>query len=144
MKKPFSFSSVIAVMVVSDTSSALRCSFSPVSRDVCGEVVCEFETPRLIVKLTARKHYDCRPKRRVRYKFPAIIRPREPPVNCGWIGIEKRASLELPEVGFSFFAADQYYETLSSLGALFMDCSAISEDPTYLASVDEIYRAFSP
>jgi len=49
----------------------------------------------------------------------------------------------LPEVGFSFFAADLYYETLSSLGALFMDCSAISEDPTYLARADEIYRAFS-
>jgi len=89
MKKPFSFSSVIAVMVVSDTSSAPRSSFSPVSRYVCGEVVCEFETPRLIVKLTARKHYDCRPKRPVRYTFPAIIQPREPPVNCGWIGIER-------------------------------------------------------
>ena len=52
MKKPFGFSSAIAVMVVSDDSSALRCSFSPVSRDVCGEVVCEFEPPRLIVMLT--------------------------------------------------------------------------------------------
>jgi hypothetical protein len=30
MKKQFGFSSVIAVMVVSDNSSALRCSFSPV------------------------------------------------------------------------------------------------------------------
>jgi hypothetical protein len=92
MKKQFGFSSVIAVMVVSDNSSALRCSFSPVSRDVCGEVVCEFEPPRLIVMLTARKQYDCRSKHPVRYKFPVIIRPRQPPVNCGWIGIEKRAS----------------------------------------------------
>ena len=48
MKKQFGFSSVIAVMVVSDNSSALRCSFSPVSRDVCGEVVCEFEPPSKI------------------------------------------------------------------------------------------------
>jgi hypothetical protein len=72
---------VIAVMVVSDNSSALRCSFSPVSRDVCGEVVCEFEPPSWIVMLTARKQYDCRSKHPVRYKFPAITRPRQTPVN---------------------------------------------------------------
>jgi hypothetical protein len=39
MKKQFGFSSVIVVMVVSDNSSALRSSFSPVSRDVYGDVV---------------------------------------------------------------------------------------------------------
>lgn len=81
MKKQFGFSSVIAVMVVSDNSSALRCSFSPGSRDVCGEVVCEFEPPSWIVMLTARKQYDCRSKHPVRYKFPAITRPRQTPVN---------------------------------------------------------------